>query len=237
MVFPKRDYWILMRDPDESEFGAWASWKPTPDLGERFILLSREGAFDDEMRRLRSSKLIDWAERNVHNGFIEFVDCMVCSFDVKWHTPASPECSDLVDALTPRMKTKIALLGGLRDPNQSAWIKGFAPAVKIYGFENKYSLDLRREDNSFSYEEKNVEAQKEIQLPSDSLTPGTYQIEAKYENKIVDSMRIRIIDWNDIQKCAYPEEISNQNPISTGGLPLRGVFLQNSIGERPGDTI
>ncbi|NCC62142.1 MAG: hypothetical protein EOM12_14645, partial [Verrucomicrobiae bacterium] len=100
MVFPKRDYWILMRDPDESEFGAWASWKPTPDLGERFILLSREGAFDDEMRRLRSSKLIDWAERNVHNGFIEFVDCMVCSFDVKWHTPASAECSDLVDALT-----------------------------------------------------------------------------------------------------------------------------------------
>ncbi|NCC61086.1 MAG: hypothetical protein EOM12_09115 [Verrucomicrobiae bacterium] len=135
------------------------------------------------------------------------------------------------------MKTKIALLGGLRDPNQSAWIEGFPPAVKIYGFENKYSLVLRRENNSIFYKEENVEAQKEIQLPSDSLTSGTYQIEAEWEDKIVDSMRIRLIGWNDIQKYAYPEEISNQNPISTGGLPLRGVFLQNSIGERPGDTI
>lgn len=240
MVFPRRDYWILVRDPEEGEYGPWATWKPSPDLGERFILLCREGVFDDEMGRLRSSKLLEWGERIPHEGFVEYKHCMVCSFDIKWHKPAASECDDLVEALTPRAKTRVSLAGGLRAPNQNAWIEGHPPVVKIFGFDERYSLVLQQEDGKRLLRWDDIEVQAETPLPSELLT-GFYSIAAwasdgsssggnRDENKSEaapdDRTVFRVIGWEEIQTHACPEEVWDSSPVSTGGLRIRGVFLE-----------
>ena len=45
MLFPKRDFWILIRDP-ENPLGAWGSWKPYLELGERLLVLCLPGPID-----------------------------------------------------------------------------------------------------------------------------------------------------------------------------------------------
>lgn len=56
LILPKRDFWILVTDPDNSESGVYASWS-SPKLGEQFIILFRESIFND-LQRLRDENLI-----------------------------------------------------------------------------------------------------------------------------------------------------------------------------------
>ena len=126
LLFPKREFWILTLDP-ETPLGAWATWRPYPELGERLLVLCREGLFDAEMARFKAAKLLDWTARVECEGWVEYHGCMVLSYDWGGFI-ATPECRALADALTPRAMAGISLIGGLRDPNQNAWLEGFPPA-------------------------------------------------------------------------------------------------------------
>lgn len=221
LLFPKRDFWILMRDP-EDPYGAWATWKPYLELGEKFMLLCESDLLNEEMGRIRTAKLIDWERCMQCDGWIEYHDCMVLSYDWGGFN-ASPECSSLVDALTPRTIASISFAGGLWDPNQNAWLEGFAPSVKVYGFENSFEVILRSaHDDEVLHEE--IERQTELSLPTD-LEPGNYKIEASWNGRKVATRLLRIVGWANIQACPEPQEIVNRSPIATAAVPMRGALI------------
>lgn len=233
LFFPMRDFWILVCDP-ENPNGAWASWKPYSELGEQLLLLCRPGVFDTEMTRMRDAKLIEWSNRVECAGWVEFHGCMVLSYD--WGAfIASPECRALAAALAPRVMAGISLSGGLRDPNQNAWLEGHVPTLKIYGFERQFEVVVTSTLGAQVFHAVVVQ-QDNVPLPSD-LEPGTYQIEAKWSGRRATARVFHIVPWNSIREHPDPEKIVNCSPFATGGVALRGAILCSSgaiSGEVPG---
>ncbi len=227
LLFPKRDFWILTTDPENHQ-GALATWKPYLELGEKMSVLCRKGPFVAEMLRFRETKLIDWFNYVEHDGWAEFHGCMVLSYD--WGSfITTPECRALTDALTPHAVASVALSGGLRDPNQNAWLEGFPPSLKVYGFDNSFEVALTASNGQRIFHE-DVKRQQEIQL-TDSLEPDSYQVEVKWNGKRVAVRIFRIISWDKIQEHPSPENLVNSNPASTGGLTLRGAIINEGVTE------
>jgi hypothetical protein len=227
LLFPKREFWILMPDPENPQ-GAWATWRPYLELGERLLVLCREGPFDAEMARFKEDKLMDWTARVECEGWVEYHGCMVLSYDWGGFI-ATPECRALADALAPRAMAGVSLMGGLRDPNQNAWLEGFPPAMKVYGFEHQFELVVTSAHGFEVYQEE-IPRQHEVTLPHD-LEPDTYQIEVKFGGKRVAVRMLRVVPWANIQEHPEPEEITNYNPASTAGLSLRGALIVQNAGD------
>lgn len=221
ITFPKRDFWILTTDP-ETPLGAYATWKPYLDLGEKLLVLCRKGEYADQMTLLSDANLIRWRSQKDQGDWIEYYDCMVLSYD--WGGFISnPDCQDLVDAFTPRAAAGVSLFGGLRDSNQNAWLEGYPPGIKIYGFEKKFDVIIRSADGSEVFND-DVLCQQEYKLPVD-LYPDVYQVEVKWNERRLAMRMFRIIDWEYIQEHPSPEKIVNDQPISTGGLRLHGPLV------------
>ena len=123
MLFPKRDFWVLVRDP-ENQQGVWATWKPYLELGEPLLLLCRTGAMDSEMARFKEAKLVDWTARVEADGVIEYQGCMVLSYD--WGGFISlPECRALADALAPGRWPESPSSGAFATRIRMPGLKGF----------------------------------------------------------------------------------------------------------------
>lgn len=230
LLFPRRDFWILMRDPENPQ-GAWATWKPYLELGEQLLVLCREGPFDTEMARFKEEKLMDWTARVECEGWVEYHGCMVLSYDWGGFI-ATPECRALADALAPRATAGVSLMGGLRDPNQNAWLEGFPPTMKVYGFERQFDL-IVTSTHGFELYQEETPRQHEVALPS-NLDPDTYQIEVKFGGKRVAVRMLRVVPWDNIQEHPDPEEITNSSPASTAGLLLRGALILQNAGDSTG---
>lgn len=231
LLFPKREFWILTLDPENS-LGAWATWRPYLELGERLMILCRKGPFDAEMARFKEAKLLDWTARTEDEGWVEYYGCMVLSYD--WGGFIStPECRALADALAPRALASVSLAGGLRDPNQNAWLDGFPPTVKVYGFERQFELTITSA-HRYSHKEE-IPRQHEVALPG-NLQPDTYQIEVKFGGKRVAVRMLRIVPWANIQENLEPEEVTNSSPASTAGILLRGALIVQNAGDNVGAT-
>jgi len=223
MLFPKRDFWILVRDPENHQ-GMWATWKPYLELGEPLVVLCRRGALDDEMTRFKEAMLLNWTARTESDEVIEYQDCMVLSYDWGGFIP-SPEGRALADALTPRSMAGISLSGGLRDPNQNAWLEGFPPVLKVYGFDRRFEVAVTA---SRGYSRRcEIPRQQAVALDRD-MEPDTYQIEVKWNDKRAAVRSFRIVPWSSIQEKADLEEIINFNPAATAGLGLRGALIVGS---------
>lgn len=224
LLFPKRDFWILLRDP-ENHYGAWATWKPYFELGEQLLVLCRKGLFEKYMTRFKEEGLLNWADLNEREGWVEYYGCMVISYD--WSgLIVTPECQPLANALAPRNLASVALIGGLRDPNQSAWLEGHTPTVKVYGFDREFELVVTSSFSEEVYHEE-VRSQQEVNFPG-CLGPGTYQIEVMNSGQRVAVRMIRVIPWANIQEKLEPAQITNSSPASTGGLSLRGPMIIDS---------
>lgn len=224
--FPKRDFWILTQDP-ENPVGAWGSWKRHVDIGEHFLLLSKPGVFDEQIDLLKQAKLINWQDRIVKEEWIEYEGCMVLSYDWGAFNP-DPECQSLIDALTPRSLANISLSGGLRDPNQNAWIAGTGIQLSISGFEARFDVTVKSPDNAVVLEQ---EVLREETLELDQhLNEGHYRIEATTQGSLCATRTFRVIEWDQIQVDPNPGSIVNQSPISTAGLSLMGPIVVQSPG-------
>lgn len=227
LLFPKREFWILLPDP-ENPHGAWATWKPYLELGERLLVLCRYGPFDAEMTRFKEEKLVNWTTRVECEAWVEYHGCMVLSYDWSGFI-AAPECRALADALAPRAMANVSLIGGLRDPNQNAWLEGYLPVLKVYGFERQFEIIVTSAHGSEVFREE-IPPQREVILPYD-LQPDTYQIEVKWGGKRATARMFRIVAWSNIQEHPEPEEIINSNPASTGGLLIRGALLMQNASD------
>lgn len=230
MFFPKRDFWILTTDPENPQ-GAWATWKPYYELGEKLLILCRKGVFDKEMERLRDSNLLQWSERNEEKLWIEYYNCMILSYDWGGYI-ASTLCKSLIEALAPRSIAGVSLSGGLRVPIQNAWIEGYPPSFKIYGFEKNFNVSIISAHDTRLFDEE-VPSQEVKEMPP-TLLPDTYQIFVKWSGKKVATRMFRIISWDDIKSNPEPENIVNSHPASTGGLIMQGPIIAGNQ-EIPGE--
>ncbi|MGD9818027.1 MAG: hypothetical protein AB7V04_04925 [Desulfomonilaceae bacterium] len=218
LVFPKRDFWLLVRDPENS-YGAWATWKPYVEIGEEFLLLSRKGKIVSALEKFRKDKLIDWNNTDESENWVEFQDCMVLCYD--WsEVTVDPLCQPLVNVLTPRSVAAVSFMGGLRDPNSSAWLEGCAPKVKVYGFEKEFELVVKLSEGHEIFRQE-IQTQMEITIPGMN-DPDVYQIEVMSNDRTVAFRPIRIISWDEIVQSPEPKPVVNTHPLSTAGLALQG---------------
>jgi hypothetical protein len=240
MLFPQRDFWALTEDPEDPD-GCYATWTRQIEVGQRFVLLCRPGLLADEMQRLRElkdlngSRLLDWGEmRTRDNGIIEFIGCMVLSYELRAYTP-SAGCEALVDALMPRSGFSVSLSGGLRDPNQSAWLEGYPPAIRARGFAGSVRVHVEQVGaKSLSVEPEELSNDGDRPLPSE-LLPGAYIVNASSEGVTARRM-FRIIPWSAALATPDPQYLRNPDPLATASLDMCGAaFLadQGSEGREP----
>jgi hypothetical protein len=191
-------------------------------LGDKLLILCKNGSFAEEMSLLKKEKLIDWAKEQQYERWVEYYDCEVLSYDFGGYI-GNPDCRALVDSLAPRTEASISLSAGLRDSNQNAWIEGFPPLLKIYGFEKQFEVTILTPSNIQVFNDE-VYQQQEICLPN-NLKPDVYEVELKWNGKQVASRMFRIISWDDIQERPYIEQIINSQNLSTAGIHLFGPII------------
>ena len=225
MLFPRRDFWILTADP-ENPFGAWATWKPFTELGDKLLVLVRPGIFDAEMARFRERNLIQWSNRREAAGWVEYEECMVLSYDWGDYIP-NQECRPLVDALAPRANACVSLSGGLCDPNLNAWLQGHTPRLRVYGFERYFQVKVEGAQGEV-FRRDEVERQQDVELPED-LDPGNYKIDVDCGGVPAASRIFRIVDWNSLQIYRTPPSLVNRAVASTAGVNVSGPFIVPTV--------
>jgi hypothetical protein len=218
-LFPRHDFWLLIRDP-EDPFGAWATWRPYLEVGETLLVLCRPGPFAEEMERLHAAKLLEWAEREECPGWIEYRGCMVLSYDWGAFIP-TPECRALTDALTPHSAAGVSLSGGLRAPNQNAWLAGYPPKMKVYGFGPRFDVTVTSSEGGEVYSAE-TPCQVEVPLPA-GLEPGAYTAEVNWGDRLLAVRTFRVIPWEVIAVHTHPAEIADPSMPATAGLALQAV--------------
>jgi hypothetical protein len=226
MLMPKRDFWVLTVDSD-NPCGAWATWRPYLDLGEKLIILCRDGTFSAEMTRFRDAKLMEWSGEDRHDGWTEYYGCMVLSFDWGGFN-VRPECRSLLDTLAPRTPAGVSLGGGLRDPNQNAWLEGFPPILRVYGFESRFRLTVDGPDGQAIDEE--VVRQEDVPLPC-GLPPDNYVVSVRGHGRTLATRMFRIVPWDALTATPNLEQIRNRMPASTAGLCLCGALISSERSE------
>lgn len=228
LALPERDFWILVRDPENEDSGVLASWRH-PGIFESFILLCRkEQAANMEM--LRQAGLLRWDHEfrltEPNRGWVEYRECVITSPD--WGEVLS-ESNDLFDALWPSASATIALRGGLRVPQQRGWLEGYGPEVAVHAFEESMRLvvrDIIHIDAPVT--DMTVETNQYFELPV--LTRGDYLLQVYGGGPLLAQQAFRILPWRALS-CAEPEQSYS---IRLGSLTLQGALIRADGGENSG---
>ena len=142
----ERDFWVLVLDPDDPESGTYATWRTT-NSQEPFIFLCKRTLLSD-LQRLRGSQIVDWSDEYLpfedSEDWIELHEFSILSKPRV--NPFFIQNSELEDFISsqPTTKHSISISGGLRAPNQMAWLQGHAPIIKIMGDTDRTQLEIRK---------------------------------------------------------------------------------------------
>jgi len=198
LILPKRDFWILVPDPDNPESGVYASWS-SPKLGEQFIILFRELLFAD-LQRLRDENLIQW-EGDRENKYQVFGDnsswheiyqCQVIS--QAWDG-VFLQSQELKDALQPTTKLSISLSGGLRVPSSNAWIFDHPPQVTVFAFHPSVEIEICNTQGNLLVAQKAYSSNTPISFNFPSA--GEFIIRANCLGETSQRL-IKLINWDDV---------------------------------------
>jgi hypothetical protein len=195
LVLPHRDFWILIPDPDNPDAGVYATWG-TPPLGTPFILLCQVELLSD-LHRLRDERLLEWCGEPIppleNSEWVELDQCMVIS--QAWDAVFIKN-SELKEALQPTVRLAISLSGGLRVPQQNAWLEEYPPQIVVFGFSPTAQLTLTRiSDNKPIHFEPSVKTNNKISIKFPS--PGDYLIEAASGGALSERF-VRILPWDEL---------------------------------------
>ncbi|MHC5726944.1 MAG: hypothetical protein ACYTXY_22960, partial [Nostoc sp.] len=192
LVLPSRDFWILVPDPDDTDTGAYATWGQ-PSLGTKFILLCKKELLPD-INRLRDERLIEWSGKPqaVFNdsNWVELHQCMVIS--LAWNGVFISN-QELKDALQPSVRLSISFSGGLRVPQQSAWLEGHSPQVTIFGFYPTVTLQITRLLDNLSIIERSQSTNTPISV--NFPCSGDYVVKATCAGESTERL-VKIVDWS-----------------------------------------
>jgi hypothetical protein len=224
LVFPARDFWILTPDPEDSR-GSLATWEKYPSLlGKRFTILMKgsvSGELCQELERYMDEGLINWeaAPYEDDRGWVEYRGCMVLSRAWEGIVP-SQNATGLYDTLKPAVFATAALAGGLRSPNQNAWLEGFPPSLRIYGFEKNFEVRIFVNGAKFVATVP-AESQQTVELPQ-CKSPGLYRLEVVWGGKAVAGRGFRVIDW----KFLEPSPDNAEQALVLGSAKVRGPIVE-----------
>jgi len=216
MVFPKRDFWILTVDPDDPK-GKLATWEKYPSLlGKKFILLVDKEAqhLIDNMDDYRNEKLLGWdRDKEIKNGgarWHEYQGCMILSMAWDCIVPGEQGSRELYESLKPREYANVGLSGGIKAPAQNAWLAGFPPILKIYGFEERFTVNILHDGNHVL--ERKIFVQNEFSLKDYSSASGDYLITASRGSLILANRSFKVIDWDDLACTINPAHLTCDIP-------------------------
>jgi hypothetical protein len=220
LILPQQDFWLLIPDPDNSEAGVYASWG-TPPLGTAFILLCKQELLPD-LQRLRDERLIEWSGEPIspfeNSNWVEIDQCMVIS--QAWDA-VSINNLELKDALQPRVRLAISLSGGLRVPQQNAWLEEYPPQVTVFGFSSDAQLKITRiSDNYPIHPPRSVTTNHRLSI----TFPGTgdYLIEATAGSASTEKF-LRILPWTELAIALSKQ----QEKLDLGsGYRICGTIIQ-----------
>ncbi|HMP01733.1 MAG TPA: hypothetical protein PKC45_04445 [Gemmatales bacterium] len=218
LALARRDFWILVHDPDDEASAVMASWA-MPGNGQTFLLLCQE-QHRRQLQELRDQKLLNWSEVvEVPQGgttWYEYHECQVESS--RWsRILAQAGCEELIHALRPVQRVNIALEGGLRVPGLPVWMEGHQPELRLYQFGGTVELRIARaSDLDSSVHQSTATVNEKVPLPA--LPPGDYVVEAK-SGSACATRRLSIAAWSTLG--ARLAETSF--PVTVNGYLLRGA--------------
>ena len=219
LILPERKFWILIRDPENEASGVFAGWGH-PGLGETFLLLCRK-EYADQMEIFKREALLKWDhDFPINDDWVEYRECMILS--PSWEG-IIPQHRDLYDALKPTVSATISLKGGLRVPNQSGYLEGYAPEMTIIAFDDSVELkllDVSRPDEPIM--DEIVKTKQTINYPD--LGFGDYLIEAYNLGKLATRRGFRIAPWDSLD-CRQPKEAFS---VAVGKFRLQGAIIKTS---------
>jgi hypothetical protein len=180
VVFPERDFWLLVSDPLAGGTGALASWDVPPMPGQPFIVLCRPD-LQPFLEGLLSLQTLSWEGEPVSiakGAWLEYRGCRIPSAPGKVRTRDLTLTEQaLLKAIRPTSSGAIRLQGGLQAPDrQGGWLEGCLPraVVEIHaGFAEVTVLNLQTRQTEPVVR---VAANEPLDLPP--LSPGFYRIEA-----------------------------------------------------------
>ena len=217
LVLPERNFWILVRDPENEDSGVFAGWG-RPGLGETFILLCRK-EYAEQMEFFKGEALFNWDHSYpIDEEWIEYQECMIIS--PSWEGMI-PERQDLYDALKPNVSATISLKGGLRAPNQGGWMEGYAPEITVFAFDESVKLkliDVSRRNKSIM--DDIVNANQPISCPT--LNPGDYLLEAYNSGRLATRRVLRILSWDSLEHKQPKQPFS----VDIGTFTLQGATVK-----------
>jgi hypothetical protein len=221
LVLPKRDFWILVPDPQDPDNGVFASWG-RPALGTPFVVLCRDHLVP-QLDHLRRERLIEYAgppQPVMPSGsWFEVRHCMVVA--QVW-SGVFIDNRELLDTLKPITSLTIGLAGGLRMPATTGWLEGHGPTVTVFGFETAVDVTVSDEDEAPVYE-TSTHANVALDVPWDD--PGVYRIEARSATTVIERA-VRIWRWDDLRST----DGTNLYHVPLGAYRLCGAALEEVNG-------
>jgi len=198
LILPKRDFWILVPDPDNPESSVYASWS-SPKLGEQFIILFRESLFTD-LQRLRDENLIEWEGDRENkcqvfgdkSSWYEIYQCQVLS--QAWDG-VFLQSQELKDALQPTTKLSISLSGGLRVPSSNAWIFDHPPQITAFAFHPSVEIEVSDIQGKPVISQKSYSSNTAMSFNFPSA--GEFIIRANCLGETSQRL-IKLINWEDV---------------------------------------
>ena len=222
LILPERKFWILVRDPENEASGVFAGWRH-PGLGETFLLLCRK-EYVNQMEIFKQEALLKWDhDFSINDDWVEYRECMILS--PSWEG-IIPQHQDLYDALKPTVSATISLKGGLRVPNQSGYLEGYAPEMTIIAFDDSVELkllDVSRPDEPIM--DEIVKTNQPINYPD--LGSGDYLIKAYNLGKLATQRGFRIAPWDSLD-CRQPKEAFS---VEVEKFRLQGAIIKTSESE------
>lgn len=230
LILPPRPFWILTPDPENPDFGDYATYGP-PQLGTHFLLLCRHELLP-QLKILRRERLIQWdgEPEEVLAGWVELYNCMLLAQN--WSVVLSENDITLTEevevlhaALQPRRSLRISLSGGLRSPQGSGWLEGHGPQITVFGFYPEADVHIFR---ILDHQEQEVSNTTQSTKPTNQPFPfkwpgkGTYRIAASYMGEKAERL-VKIVTWEQLNIAALPERES---------LKLKGLHICGALVER-----
>ena len=221
-ALPKRSFWVLVLDPQESESGAYASWRH-PALGEPAIVLIADDTLP-LIRQLRDEGLVEWDGEPIPApslpGWSEVRNCLVVSEALGG---VFGEAQAIFEELRPATKLGISTKGGLRSPDRQGWVAGIGPDITVAGFDTEIELCVTRITSDGEDGRKVVQTVPCFApqpFPFDA--PGTYRIDATAGGHEAAPRLVRLVSWDGLLAEPAPEYSS----VLVGNWQVIGATLR-----------
>jgi hypothetical protein len=223
LILPAIPFWILTPDPENPDFGSYATWE-NPSLGIPFLLLFHH-ALLPQVESLKESKFVAWQgePRPVFPSgeWFELQDCMVIAST--W-SGIFIENQELIAALQPHTSLSISLAGGLRLPGGGGWIEGYGPQISIWSFYPEVDFRVLRVTEIGEVEISNSkESTQKANEPFYFQWPGAglYRVEA-YHGSDSAKQLVRIMEWEHLDSVLSGELLS----VNINGMQISGALIE-----------